>query len=350
MPDRRFQGCNLPRSGLGAPRCGDNLTCTPQFKGEAPDRDCELKYLPMEIDDRYLCFPRRQAGWLVLLLTTGVLLIGIVFGLWQASQAETASTFLFYAGLVAVAAILLPPLGYRLYGLQNASYEITRNGIRLRWGWRLEDIPAYQVEWVGYAQNFEHPLPSPLLALPGAVVGERRLPDGRILEYLADRLRNLVLIVTPQRIYAISPAQPGDFLLNYQRLMEYGSLTPLQAQSVKPNFWLTPFQANRPARWLLIGNIFLALTLFAIVAVATLSREQISLRFTPAGEPLDEVPIVRLYLLPVLNLLFVVCDDALGAFFYRRQEWRSLSYLLWGSALATTILFLGAIVFILRTG
>lgn len=303
----------------------------------------------MEMFDRYLCFPRRRLGFLILLFTTSVLLTGIVLGLWQASQAETASTFLLYTALVAIAAILLPWLGYRLYGLQNASYEITRNGIRLRWGWRLEDIPAHHVEWVGYAQKFGRALPPPILALPGAVLGERRLPDGRSIEYLADQFRNLVLIVTPQRIYAISPAHPGDFVLSYQRLTEYGSLTPLQAQSIKPNFWLAPFQADRPARWLLIGNIFLALTLFALVTWATLSREQISLRFTPAGQPLDEVPIVRLYLLPVLNLLFVLCDDTLGAFFYRRQEWRALSYLLWGSALATTTLFLGAIVLILRT-
>jgi len=53
-------------------------------------------------------------------------------------------------------------------------------------------------------------------------------------------------------------------------------------------------------------------------------------------------------LLPVLNTFFFITDLLLGFFFYRREDTRSLSYLMWASSALTSILFMGAVYFILQ--
>lgn len=294
--------------------------------------------------------PQRRIGFFFHLAAIGLLLFCIVYALWQAARAESNLAFLTFLLPAVISGALLPLFGYRLYGLQTGSYSLARDGIRLRWGLRVEDIPANEVEWIGHERKFSQPLPRPVFAWPGSVVGVRRLSDGRTVEFFAARSRNLALIATPRRVFAISPADPGDFILTYQRLMEYGSLSPLQAQSVYPGFLLRRFQADLPGRLLLLGNILLSLGLFLLVALAIPNQQQVALRFTPQGQPADYVPAVRLFLLPVLNLLFLLADDVLGVFFYRRPELQPLSYLLWGTGVMTSGLFLAALLFILRIG
>ena len=62
----------------------------------------------------------------------------------------------------------------------------------------------------------------------------------------------------------------------------------------------------------------------------------------------EYVPAVQLMLLPVLNILFFVVNSSLGLFFYQRMEIRPLAYLLWSSSVVVSILFIGAVFFILR--
>jgi hypothetical protein len=60
------------------------------------------------------------------------------------------------------------------------------------------------------------------------------------------------------------------------------------------------------------------------------------------------VPAVRLLLLPVLNLFFYIIDAILGLFFYRRSESRPAAYMMWGSSILSSLLFMAAIYFISR--
>jgi hypothetical protein len=309
----------------------------------------DLRYNTLEImlePRTYL--PYRRLGAIFHFAMLGLLLAIIVIGMWQASRAESNQAFLLYLSPAVISGALVPLFGYRLYGLQNGKYSIARDGIQLRWGWRSEDIPANAVEWVGYGNKLGQPVPLPFWIWPGAVVGLRCLADGRLIEFLASRTGNLVLIATPQRVFALSPADPGDFLLTYQRLTEFGSLTPMPAQSVFPGSMVTPLGMEQPGRTLLVSNMVFSLGLFLLVALAIPSHDQVSLRFTPQGQPLDYVPAVRLFLLPVINLLFILAGNSLGFIFHRRAELRPLSYLLWGTGLITSGLFLVAVIFILR--
>ena len=137
---------------------------------------------------------------------------------------------------------------------------------------------------------------------------------------------------------------------SYQRLIEMGSLFPLEARSVQPTYLLGQVWLARPARALLLAGLAASIVLLVWVSLAIPSHEQVHMGFYPDGTPGDLVPGVRLLLLPVISITFYVIDAFLGLFFYRHQESHILSYLLWSSGLVTPLLAVLALFLILRSG
>ena len=300
------------------------------------------------MEQAYTFYPSRRVGFLFHTLGMSILLMVGVYGLWRVARVETFSALLFSIIPAAVAAVGVPLLVYRLYALLGAEYTVERDGIRLRWGLRMEDIPSDQLEWVGPADQLNQALPRPVVSWPGSILGVRRIQDGRRLEYMASRTRRLVLIATSECVYAISPADPAEFELAYLRLTEMGSLRPIPARSISPVIFFPGFRSDRPARIILLGSLLLWLILLVLVALGVPGRQQVVLRFSALGQPVEFAPAVRLYLLPTLNGLFLLLDWLLGLVFYRREELRPLSYLLWFSGIITTGLFLAAVLAILN--
>ncbi|MBN1146367.1 MAG: hypothetical protein JXA78_03860 [Anaerolineales bacterium] len=287
-----------------------------------------------------------QAGAIVLFVAAGFM------GLWQAAQAEIGPVFLLYLLPALLAVVAVPALAYRFYALNSSYYALERDGIRLRWGLRYEDIPMTAVLWVHPASDLATPnaLPLPRLRWPGSVLGVRNLQGLGPVEFMAASSQGLMLIATLERSFAISPVEQEAFLHAFQRYTEMGSLTPLEARSIYPTFLVSRVWASAPARALLLAGFTLSLVLLIWVSLAIPWRTQVILGFDPAGGPGDAVPAVRLLLLPVINSFFVLADLFLGLFFYRRPESQPLSYLLWGSGAFTPLLFLIAVFFILRAG
>jgi hypothetical protein len=268
--------------------------------------------------------------------------------LWQASLAESGPTFLVYLLGALLAIAFIPGLIYRMYALLQARYTLARDGISLYWGLRREEIPINSVNWLGSAEQNGMVLRKPFLRIPGAVLGVQTQADGKPVEFLAARDTNLVMIVTPDRVFAISPADTAEFLSTYRKLAEYGSLAPIQSISDYPTFLLSRSWADRPARVLLITSAFLALGLILWVSLSIPNHPQISLRLNTGSSPVELVPGIRLLLLPVLNTFFFIIDLLLGLFFYRRTDTKSLAYLMWVSSALTSLLFFGAVYFILQ--
>lgn len=285
-----------------------------------------------------------QAGVMILLAILGLQ------GLWQASQARIGPAFLLSLLPLAIAAIGLPLLAYRAYALQTATYVIQRNGIRLRWGLRLEEIPISSVLWVHPADELESKLSYPWLRWPGALLGVHQVIGLGPVEYLASRTQRLVCIGTEERIFAISPADPQAFIYQFQRLIELGSFSPLTANSVYPGMLLRRVWASRPARYLLLAGFILSLALLVWASLAIPVRVEVHLGFEPDGSPGDLVPAVQLLLLPVLNAIFFAIDFFLGLFLFRRESSQTLAYLAWGMGAALPVLFMVAIFFILQVG
>ena len=278
-----------------------------------------------------------------------LVLLGLgILGLWQVAQAPIGPGFLFYLIPILLGLIFIPLIAYRTYALWRASYLLERDGIYLRWGLREEIIPMDAVIWVRRSDELEIALPRPWLRWPGAVLGLRRLPDGRRVEYIAARGRQLILIATEENVYAISPAKDEEFMLAYQRFAELGSLTPLAPYSSYPANLLRQVWAAPAARYLLVAGLLVAFLLFILVSLNVPASQTISLGFNPDGTPSDPVASVFLLLLPLLNGIFFLINLLGGLYLFRYPERQILAYLLWGSGLFTGLLFIVAVILILR--
>lgn len=292
--------------------------------------------------------PVRRAG-LVFQAVGAILLSGLAsLGVWQAGHTNLGPIFLFSLAPVLLALVLVPLLVYRAYALHYAIYELERDGIRLHWGLRAEDIPMDEVLWVRLDSQVKEKLLLPWLHWPGSVLGVRRMGGMGEVEFLASRTNGLILIATTRRVFAVSPEDPKVFLGAFQRLAELGSLTPIPARSIYPSFLLARVWSDRPARFLLLASLTLSLLLLARVSLAVPNHTQVVLGFDSAGAARDLVPSIRLLLLPVLNAFFFLVDLLAGLYFYRNQANRYLAYLVWIGGVFTPLLFLLAVHFILQ--
>jgi hypothetical protein len=292
----------------------------------------------------------RRAGLAFHLIVILVLVAGAGIGLFQAARASIGPVFLLYLLPGLISAALIPTFGYYGYALYRSHYVLQRDGIRLHWGLRVEDIPIDMIQWIHPAGELEQPLLLPWLHWPGALVGKRSVPGLGEVEYLASSRSALLLIGTKGRTFAISPKDGQEFVSTYQRLSELGSLTPLPARSVFPTFLLARVWTSRVARIMLLSGLGFSLVLLIWVSLAIPARSQITLGFDSAGNPRGPIPSVRLLLLPVINTLVFLADTLLGFYFYRDIEAQPLAFLLWASGVLSPLLFLISVFFILQKG
>ena len=98
-------------------------------------------------------------GVLLFLISCG---IGI---LWLALNKAQGSLFVSLMILLLIVIIVLPVVIYRAYSLLNARYIVERDGLRLRWGLRLEDIPSIGYRVGSSCQRIRFPSESALTYL-----------------------------------------------------------------------------------------------------------------------------------------------------------------------------------------
>ena len=156
-------------------------------------------------------------------------------------------------GIVAFAPV--PLLGYRAYALYRAQYRLDRDTLELRWGLRKELIPLADIEWVRPMDDLTNPITPPALPIPGAVLGLKRHRDLGVVEFLSSRVRGMLLVGTPKRVYAISPAKPRQFLDTFARAVELGSLHEVRAAVAVPILRLCPGLELGPGTVPVVGNV-----------------------------------------------------------------------------------------------
>lgn len=286
--------------------------------------------------------PRRtgiliQGGFTVLFLAAG----GYFFSL--AAQDQAGLDFLLHMLIALVLLAPLPLLVYRLYALFSAVYILQRDGLRVRWGLRREDVPLNDIEWIRPATELGFRLPMPWLRWPGAILGTRKVSELGPVEFMAADLSHMLLVATPEKIFAISPQDLGAFMALFRQINELGSLAPLEPQSVYPRLLLGRVWEDRIARLLFFISFGMGLVLLAVDAIAVPGLDTI-----PWLTPGSTAPAERLLLLPVLDGLIWLLDLVFGIFLYRRgSDLRLATYMLWGSsALTGLLLLLGSLLFI----
>lgn len=271
--------------------------------------------------------PPKRRGLAFHLSVLSLLFIGSIFTILRANRAEVGAAFSLWLLSFFILALPIPILVYRAYALQRATYQISPEGLRINWGLRAEEIPMSKILWLSPETHLERPLPLPWLHWPGGVLGVRKIGAGAV-EYMASRPRDLLIIATPGKMYAISPENPEKFIRTFQRQAEIGTLAPIVARSVYPTFLLGSVWANLPARVMILGGLLMIITLLLWTTLASSS-------FT-APLPLSSP---QLFLLPIVNALFFLVNLLLGLFFFRSPQSQPLAYLLWGASLFTSLLF-----------
>jgi hypothetical protein len=268
--------------------------------------------------------------------------------LFQTAYLGVGPTFIVFLIPVLLAVFGVPVLLYRLNTLQSSTYTLERDSIRLQWGLRVEVLPTNSILWVRPASDLIEKLRLPWLRWHGSVRGTRRLVGGTIVEYMASHTRDLVLIGTYEKVFAVSPENPSDFLQAYQRLTELGSLLPSQPRTVLPTFIVARVWQTPVARNMILLSFILGLILLIITGLVAPNLAAISLGFLPTGQPRDPIPGIRLLLLPTLNGIFWVFNLMTGLFFFRREDWQILSYILWSTSSIVAVLFLAGVYYMLQ--
>jgi hypothetical protein len=213
----------------------------------------------------------------------------------------------------------------------------------------VEDIPLTDIEWIRPADDLTHPLFLPSFSMPGALLGVRRHEDLGIVEFLASDKKNLLLVATAKRVFAISPENPAALAQTFARATEMGSLTPTEAKSVYPSFVITQAWESGLVRYLWLSGILLNLGLFVWVSLIIPSTPRVALGLRFAQGALEAVPSTQLILLPIASLLLFIAGWLAGLYFYRWDKERALAFIVWGSGTLTSLLFLIAVMFVVTT-
>lgn len=293
--------------------------------------------------------PARRLGLLIHLILIALLASASIFGFGNLSQAQVGPQFVLFLLLGLLAAAPIPILVYRAYALLRADYYIDRDSLAMLWGLRVEDIPLTDIEWVRPASDLTNPLLLPRLRLPGAVLGTRRHPDLGLVEFIASSSRNLILIATAKRVFAISPQNAAGLVHTFARATEMGSLMPTEAKSVYPSFIITQAWESPVARFLWISGLLLNLGLIVWVGVLIPSLSQIPFGFDPFGVPTEATSSSQLILLPLVSALMFGVGLAAGLSFYRWDRQRPLAFVVWASSTLCAFLFLIAVLFLVSS-
>ena len=292
--------------------------------------------------------PSKRNGLILHGLLLLILAAAAGWGFFNLLRGSGGLNFVIYllVGLIGFAPI--PLLGYRAFALYRAEYILDRDSLELRWGLRDEDIPLTDIEWVRSMRDLTQPLSLPPMPMAGAILGLRRHRDLGIVEFIASERKDLLLVATSKRVYAISPANPVEFTQTFARAVELGSLVPAKPKSIYPSFLLAEAWQSGLVRYLWLASLFLNIGLIVWISLLIPEISQIALGFRPDRTP-DAVPSIQLVILPLVSAFLALAGWATGLFFYRWEKQRVLSVIIWASGAVTSLLFLIAVLFIVTT-
>lgn len=287
------------------------------------------------------------------LLVHGAIILALAgisgWAFFNLTRAQVGPSFVNFLLIGIIAFAPIPFFGYRAYALLRADYYIDRDSLAILWGLRVEDIPLTDIEWVRPASDLSTPLALPRFRLSGAVIGTRRHPDLGLVEFIASNSRNIILIATSKRVFAISPKDAASLVRTFARATEMGSLSPAEPVSVYPSFIVTQAWQTPIARFLWVSGLLLNLGLIVWVGILIPTLNQIPFGFDAFGAPNDPTASSRLILLPLLSMALFISGLIAGLYFYRWDHTRPLAVILWVSSAVSALLFLTAVLFLVTT-
>jgi membrane protein YdbS with pleckstrin-like domain len=280
------------------------------------------------------------AGIIAVLLALGgaaAAIIGAVF------TPVSVITFLYIAAAL-VLCVAAGIVAWHIYGYVRSSYALDRNAFVIRWGNLREVIPMADIQRVIAATDIADGLVFRRFPLPGWWRGAGRHPAlGRITFYATENLQNQIVIITPERSYAISPYDAEAFLDAFNARYDMRPTQLVAYNIVEPAYHKWAFWRDRAAHALLLAMLAAHLGLIALATARYPSVPvQIPLHFDAAGV-VDRVGARAQMFTPVFAAsILLLLGIGAGLFVYARSE-RGLSYLLWGGGAAVQAMFVIAV-------
>lgn len=285
----------------------------------------------------YSYFPERGKG-IALHLALCLLLIGLeVFLVLNFALTQVGLQFFLLLIAMMIFAVPLVFLLYRLYSLLNASYDLKRDGLHIRWGQRREVIPLNAIEWIRRPEEMNRDVPWSVLPMPGAYLGTVPTRDGVTFEFLASSMDTMLFLGTSRYIYVISPEDPDLFLMGFERVLQMGALDNVRWESRRPANWLLEAFRNKVCRISLILSVNLLTVLFILVGSRFQVTRTISLSFSPLGEPTEELGAVNMLVVPLSAVIIGLAGFALGLRLFQAENCRRTAELVWGAATAAIL-------------
>jgi hypothetical protein len=297
--------------------------------------------------ETFTFLPRRTFGIVFHVILIIFILTGCGVMIWQAFQQTGGMLLVIYLLGSIILFILVPLVGYRGYALLHGIYSLKRDGLRIRWGLRAEDIPLSEVKWVRPATDLEIPLNLPAFSMPGALLGMVEHPDLGQVEFIASTARNLIIVATINKVFAVSPELKDEFVQRFQRALEMGTINPMEPCSTIPAAFMRQVALDQYGRALIPIGLGLTLVLLVVVGLSIPAHPTLSIGFDAEGKLLPPVASSRLLLLPVLGILLYILGTVAGIYLYRKVETRSVAWLVWSSSVITPILLISAAVILL---
>jgi len=285
--------------------------------------------------------------WEGLAVCTWIVLIDILFVVWIWVRPVDWIQFVLIV-LVLLSIPLFVHLAYRTWSLFTLEYWVDRNAVTVAWAGMRQVIPLHQIRQI--VENGAQDLSRP---------GWRHWPAhhmrvGRTLgmlnlTLLATRpLPDCLLLDSGDAVYAISPADPDQFLDILQERFQLGPAIRVRAerQRVSPVLRLWEKLAIHDAVGisLLLGGVGGALVLFGVLMIRFPGLPaDLVMRYNADGLPELIRDKSALFLLPAIGLMTWLVNGLWGLWLTARDQPLG-AYMLWGGAIAVQLFALLALI------
>ena len=250
--------------------------------------------------------------------------------------------------IVVVLALSLPLLAhllYRTWAAFNLEYWVDRNAVTVRWANTHQVIPMPTIRGItmtGLPVTSGRSLRS--WPLPSLRLADQEGPDE--LNLCATRpAEECVVLETDSGLYALSPADPQQFVATVQERFSMGPTQRLHPHRDRRSPLLgRVLPADRLGMVLLVGGAVGVLLLFGVVMVTFPNLPDVlTVRYNSAGLPEEIRAKTALFRLPVIGLLAWLINGLVGLALLARQQ-RTGAYMLWGGAVTVEVVSLLALI------
>ena len=284
--------------------------------------------------------PAREKGTLFFSAVLLVLLPIEIFLIHTLTEKEFGLGYfllLMAAGILAVPAAFLI---YRFYSLLFSSYEFERNSLTIRWGKRNEVIPLNAIEWIRTPQEMPYEVPWSVLPMPGAYLGTVENSYYGKFEFLASDTSKMLFLGTAKCIFVISPENPSAFMNGFERILQLGSLSETNWETVRPANWIIEMWKNKIGRRSIIIMSSLLAVLFLWVGFRFKYKANVTMQFSASGMAQEVLPVSNIIVIPILAAVTFIALTVLGGKIHQNEKQTKIGEIIWVSGIAAVLQYL----------